>query len=136
VELDVASLRTGISLRNQHLRDEMEVDRYPLVRFRLDRVDVPCCATEDTGARAVVLHGPLTIKAVTRPVQIPATVLQRGDTLRVRGKVPIRLTDFGIQPPSRLLGIARMRDELVLAFDVVLLPDAPVRGGADTGQQQ
>lgn len=134
VEVEVATLRTGISLRNQHLRDEMEVDRYPLVRFRLDRVEAQRGAAEGATRRAVVLHGTLTIKETPRSVQIPATASQRGDTLRVRGRSLIRLSDFGIQPPSRLLGIARMHDELVLVFDVAFVRSVPAgtalgRGG-------
>ena len=35
IDVGAGSFRTGVALRNQHLRNEMEVDRYPLRAFRV-----------------------------------------------------------------------------------------------------
>ncbi|MGI9180727.1 MAG: YceI family protein, partial [Longimicrobiaceae bacterium] len=41
IELQVASLRTGIALRDRHLRDEMAADSFPVIRFVLSRIAAP-----------------------------------------------------------------------------------------------
>lgn len=127
VELMVASFRTGNTLRDRHLRATMQVERYPRIIFVLDEVvrppgpprPGPGDAHAADGGRPVILHGALIIRDTTRAVEIPARAQLDGETLRVRGELPIRLTDYGIDPPSRLLGTARMRNELELHFDAV-----------------
>ncbi|HEX8691988.1 MAG TPA: YceI family protein [Longimicrobium sp.] len=117
VSVDAGSFGTGIALRNRHLRDEMEVERYPWIRFVLERVTPSGGAAE--GGRAVTLHGRLTIKAATREVEIPATVTQSDGTLTVDGQLPAKFTEYGMRPPTRMGGMTRVRDELTLRFHVV-----------------
>ena len=37
---------------------------------------------------------------------------------RLRGGLPLRMTDFGIQPPVALFGLIRARDELWVSVDL------------------
>jgi polyisoprenoid-binding protein YceI len=111
VEVEVASFGTGIALRNRHLRDYMEAARYPRVTFELDRV-------EPGNGREVMLHGRLTLKAVTREVRIPATIVST-DPLVVDGRLATRFTEWGMQPATRMGGLTRVRDPIVLRFHAV-----------------
>lgn len=43
--------------------------------------------------------------------------------VRALGSITIRMTDYGIDPPRRLLGLVRVRDELTVRFDLVLEPN-------------
>jgi polyisoprenoid-binding protein YceI len=112
VHVDAASFGTGIALRNRHLRDEMEVARYPWIRFVLTGT------TPAPGGR-VTLHGRLTIKAATREVAIPATVSRADGAITVDGRLPIKFTEYGMRPPTRMAGMTRVRDDLVLHFHAV-----------------
>lgn len=112
VHVDAASFGTGIALRNRHLRDEMEVERYPWIRFVL----TGATPAEDGG---VTLRGRLTIKATTREVAIPATVSRAGGAITVDGRLPVKFTEYGMRPPTRMAGMARVRDDLVLHFHAV-----------------
>lgn len=117
IHVDAASFGTGVALRNRHLRDEMETERYPFIRFVLDRV-TPSDRASDRG-RAVTLHGRLTIKAATREVEIPATVVRDGGAIVVDGQLPVKFTEYGMRPPTRLGGATRVRDDLTLRFHAV-----------------
>lgn len=117
IHVDAASFGTGVALRNRHLRDEMETERYPFITFVLDRV-APSNRAVDAG-RAVTLHGRLTIKAATREVEIPATVTRGGGAIIVDGQLPAKFTEYGMRPPSRLRGATRVRDDLTLRFHAV-----------------
>lgn len=117
IELQVASLRTGIAFRDRHLRDEMAVDSFPVVRFVLSRIAAPRAGAGAPGE--LTLYGSLDIRGATREVAIPARIERHGGGVRLAGELPLRLTDHGIDPPSRLRGLARMRDELTAHFDVL-----------------
>jgi hypothetical protein len=43
-----------------------------------------------------------------------------GGALRARGAVAMRMTDFGIKPPTGLFGLIRSRNEITVRFDLVV----------------
>jgi polyisoprenoid-binding protein YceI len=128
VDVDVASFRTGIGLRDSHLRSDLRAREYPWITFVLGRVahdgaaervaDVGITEAEGT---PVLLLGGLTVRDTTIEVAVPAKAATSGDTLFVRGRLRTRFTQLGLEPSSRLLGLARVHDEILLVFDAVFL---------------
>ncbi len=124
VHMRVATLRTGIGLRDRHLREELHADRFPLVSLTVQRVDA-APGPAAGGTTPVVLRGTLTVRGEPYPVSIDATAALRADTLVVRGRLPLRFTQVGMKPPSKLLGAARVHDDFVLRLDGRFLPARP-----------
>ena len=91
------SIDTGVEARDKHLRtaDFFEVEKYPTLSFKSTRVELK-------GKDAYVLHGDLTLKGVTKPVQLPFKVAgavkdQRGNTrFGVEAQATVNRRDFGI----------------------------------------
>jgi polyisoprenoid-binding protein YceI len=128
VDVDVASFRTGIRQRDGHLRSDLRAREYPWITFVLGRVThdgaaqrVADVGITEAGGTPVLLLGGLTVRDITTEVALPAKVATSGDTLFVRGRLPTRFTELGLTPSSRLLGLARVHDEIVLVFDAVFL---------------
>ena len=103
--VDLHTLDTGISLRNEHLRQQyLEVDKAPeygqavLTNIELQGVnrDAPQGKGSFTGSLA--LHG------VTKPVSGPLEVRKEGSGLQVKASFPVRLADYAISEP-RYLGV-------------------------------
>ena len=117
VEAPVATLATGNDRRDRDLRKTMQVDKYPTMRFELERAE-----TADAGAGAdsvaAVLHGKLTIHGVTRDVDIPAGLVFTTSDVRVRGSIPLALTDYKVSGLTRFLGILAMDEHIVVHIDV------------------
>ncbi len=107
VELRVADMRTGIGLRDSHLRGAMHADSLPWIRFEL--VAVERSATAAGGDTVpVTFTGTLTLHGVTRPLQAPGWVVARPDGVEVEARFPVDMRDYGIRPPSRFLGAVRV----------------------------
>lgn len=70
VEIDAASIDTGVPDRDAHLRspDFLDVERYPTITFR-------STGLEPLGGTRFRLPGELTIRGVTRPVVLEAEYL-------------------------------------------------------------
>ncbi|MCB0311411.1 MAG: YceI family protein, partial [Bdellovibrionales bacterium] len=67
------------------------------------------------------LKGKLKIAAKEREVQLPIVISKgNGDSFRVRGNLPIKWSEYGIEDPSIL--IARLNPIVTIYFDVSLLP--------------
>ncbi len=126
VSVRAATLRTGIGLRDRHLRDELDTDRFPLVTLAVARV-VPAQAAYAGASEGtpVVLRGSLTVRGQSHPVAFDATAGFHGDTLVVVGRAPLRFTELGMKPPSKLLGSVKVHDDFVLRFDGRFLAARP-----------
>jgi polyisoprenoid-binding protein YceI len=115
VEAPVATLKTGNDHRDRDLNKSMESDKYPTMRFELAEVVPSGTATDSLDA---VLRGQMTIHGVTRPVEIPASVVFQGGTARVRGSFPLNLKQYKIGGLSKMLGILKMYEDIVIHVDL------------------
>jgi polyisoprenoid-binding protein YceI len=101
----VESVDTGVAARDKHLRtaDFFEVEKYPALSFKSTGV-------ERKGKDAFVLHGDLTLKGVTKPVQLPFKITGAvkdpwGNTrFGVEAQTKINRRDFGINYGSAFAG--------------------------------
>lgn len=100
VEIDAASLATGVAKRDDHLKspDFFDVDQYPTITFQSTRV-------EPAGLDHAWVHGDLTMRGVTRPVMLdvrwagPAHLEDEGKiytSYGFQGKARINREDFGM----------------------------------------
>ncbi len=120
VEVRAATLRTGIGLRDRHLRSELDTDRYPTIGLTVEHVVAGDGAAAASGL-PVVLEGTLTVKGTPHAVRFPATAALRGDTLVVAGRAPLTFTQLGMKPPTRLL-VTHVQDAFVLVYDIRIRP--------------
>ncbi|HXY31561.1 MAG TPA: YceI family protein [Gemmatimonadaceae bacterium] len=117
VEAPVATLVTGNGRRDGDLRKTMEVEKYPTMRFDLERAETADAAA-GADSLAAVLHGKLTIHGVTRDIDIPAGLVFTGTDVRVRASFPVALTDYKVTGLTRFLGILSMDEHIVVHIDV------------------
>ena len=87
VRVEAASLDTGITMRDRHLRSEdfFHVSKFPAITFESLRV-------EGAGRRLLVV-GRLTLRGVTREVRVPVDVSVAGNRLEARGQFDVKRTD-------------------------------------------
>jgi polyisoprenoid-binding protein YceI len=69
--------------------------------------------------QAPVAHADVTIKGVTRRVEVPLDLAAAPGTLTARGTLRLRQTDFGMVPFSVGGGAIQVADEIELGFEIV-----------------
>jgi len=116
----VAVLRTGNDNRDRDMRKVLDVDRFPEIRFTIGGVEPSFNSVTSSADTLITIKGGLAVRGVERPVTFLARVRLRDDRIWVRGESRIRLTDFGINPPSRLF--FRVGDDVTIGFDLTLEP--------------
>jgi len=114
VTVPITSIRTGVDLRDQHLRDTdwLDAAHFPNATFEITSVTGATTLTPNQEAR-IQLHGRFTIHGVTHAVVaetrikwMPLTDEMRsmpgmtGDVLRGRARFTIQLSDFGVNVPA------------------------------------
>ena len=88
VEIDASSIDTNMEMRDNHLRsgDFLDLENHPTMRYRSNGL-------EPTGDRTFRLHGDLTIRGTTRPVDLD--VEYEGAGAGMRGESRIGFTATG-----------------------------------------
>jgi polyisoprenoid-binding protein YceI len=105
VEIETASLDTGIELRNRHMRDNhLHCDRFPEAVFRGGRL-TGLSATRLADGETVTgtIAGSLELHGVTKPLQAPIELTLRGGSLHVTTRFKVKLPDFDIPRPQFLV---------------------------------
>jgi polyisoprenoid-binding protein YceI len=102
------------------IKDMLAADRHPQIRFRsigIKKVD----------PNRYEVEGILTIRNVSKPAVVTASLTGSSESLSIEGTARVRLTDFGLKPPSAALGTVGTRNEMVFHF---ILPATGSAGSA------
>ncbi len=105
-EVDLASLRTGLSTRDRHMReDHLHTDRHPAATLTVERLLAPSAAALAPGDTVTaVLAGVLDLHGVAAGREIPVRlVMDEHGQLLVTASFPVVLADHGIPRPEKLL---------------------------------
>lgn len=136
--IPVHDLDCGNRRMERDLVAVLDADRHPAIRYRFHGVtDVASVPGEHGGPPRLVLvvEGEITLAGARRTVvfAVESRRMER-DRFALRGRIPMTMTEFGIDPPVALLGIIRARDRLVVEVDLLLeLEEAPDAGRAESG---
>ncbi len=111
IKVDLASIDTGIALRNDHMKSPgwLDTAKFPEATFEATSV-------KHTSGDSYTVTGKFTIHGVTKVITAPVTLKYRaansqtkaagfgGDVIQVSTKFPIKLSDYGIKVPSQAAG--------------------------------
>jgi polyisoprenoid-binding protein YceI len=119
--VDLASLDTGIGLRNDHMRkNHLETDTYPEAVFTGGTVADCSAQTLAPGAPVdLTLVGTFDLHGVAREMTIPATVtMSEAGDLTVTASFQVKLSDHEIKRPKFL--VMKLADEQAVTIDLAL----------------
>lgn len=119
IVIDANALECGNGTMNSHMRKALKTGEHGSIRYQLDDYTVRAAA----GETRVAMNGTLEIAGSRQPVQIEgvaAPALNGG--IRVTGSHGILMSDYGVKPPTLMLGTMKVHDAVTLNFDVVLKP--------------
>ncbi len=123
IVVDLASLDTGIAMRNEHMRGMIEAAKYPTASFKLKGLKAQKLIANEPVSGTVT--GDFTLHGVTRTLTAPVTLTflpeadknyRPGDWVAISTEFKAKLSDYGIQLPKPVLGV-KVADELTLTLD-------------------
>ncbi|HSC88764.1 MAG TPA: YceI family protein [Polyangiaceae bacterium] len=96
----LAQLKTGISLRDDHLRKALDTKTYPTARLTVERTKLKLPADNQEYEGTAV--GQLTLHGVTKPTQFAYKAKRTGSDYLVQGRFEVDITQFNIEVPCYL----------------------------------
>lgn len=141
VTVDLTKLNTGISLRDEHLRSDMwlNTSKFPNAIFTLNKISGASKLTNGKKTN-VKLHGAFTLHGVTKDIVADGEITYFEESERTKGKIAgnllkvnadfdIKLSDYGVEIPSMVIGKV---DELIkVSTNFVATDSGSKMAGAD-----
>jgi len=113
IEVNLATLDTGLALRNRHMRERyVETGKYPLAKFQSVSVSSPAGGVAANQPVEVTIAGDFTMHGVTKRVTAPVRIIVipesditrntrgPGDWIHATTTFKLKLSDFGIDVPD------------------------------------
>jgi polyisoprenoid-binding protein YceI len=114
VAIPAAKLTSPKEGLDKNMHKALKVQEHPEITFRLTAVE------PGTNAGALKARGILRIAGAERDVVLDLTTERRDATLAVKGKLDLLMTDYGIKPPTAMLGMLKTDPKVTITFEAVL----------------
>ncbi len=126
-EIPVPSLKSGHSGMDKNTYKALKSDQYPRIIYNLDRISIRSQPQPPRMTATFDTTGRLSVAGVTRTIPMTVTAEPLDDTqFRVSGQIEVKMTDFGIRPPTALFGTLRTGDAMTIEFTWVLNRKTPM----------
>jgi polyisoprenoid-binding protein YceI len=116
VDFPVAKLECKNGTMNEHMGKALKTKEFSNIRFTMQSYEV-AKGSAVTGT----IQGTLQLSGKTLPISVPVTFGTAADGgLRVTGKVPVKMTDWEIKPPTLMMGTIKVGPVVTVNFDLQL----------------
>ena len=118
VFIPVRSLKSGKKRMDEVMHAAMNAAKHSKIEFTLSEITVK--AAKGTLSQCDS-KGTLKINGKIQPINMPISVSRAGGKLTVKGNITVKMSDFGINPPSPKLpsGNIVTKDEVKITFSWV-----------------
>jgi polyisoprenoid-binding protein YceI len=119
VKVPVKSLKCGHGAMDNNLYKALNADATPEVSYIMATFEPVAGETKDTFTLKTA--GTLTVNGKENKIAMDVTATRMPDgTLKATGMVPIKMTDYGVKPPTALFGRIKTGDEVKVNFEITV----------------
>jgi polyisoprenoid-binding protein YceI len=101
---------------NEHMKKALKVSDNPTIEFHVTSYDVARQTDGITGT----ITGTLELGGVTKTISVDAIGKPQDGMLHVTGSYPLKMTDYGLKPPSLMFGRIKVAESVKVNFDLLL----------------
>jgi len=116
LRIPVQDIDTDTRRLTRNLKDYLKGDEHPIITFELQQIT----SLEGSGNRVQIKAvGVVTAAGQSHTTQMNVTA-ERGDdgSLTFSGSQPLKMTEFGISPPTAMMGAIRAVDDITIHYNV------------------
>lgn len=124
--LSVKNLKSGDETLDEHMHENLKAEKYPQMQLKLSTFGFS--GSNDAKGSSITASGSLTVAGVTKPIELAATMVIEGQNLRIKGNKTVLMSDFGIEPPTMMMGTLKTRNEIEVSFDIISLLTSKQKG--------
>jgi polyisoprenoid-binding protein YceI len=129
--VEVNGMKSGKDGLDKNMYKALQAEKHPEITFALD--DYQVAEGAKPGEMAIEAKGKVTVAGVASDVKMKATAAREGDAVRLRGDVPLLMTQFGIKPPTMMMGALKTADQVVIHYELLIGAGEPALAGDSVG---
>ena len=114
IAIPAATLTSPKEGLDKNMHKALKVEQFATIAFALRRIE------PGASPNALKAVGVLRIAGVEREVTVDLTTERREATLVVKGSLALLMTDYGIKPPTAMLGMLKTDPKVTVSFETVL----------------
>jgi polyisoprenoid-binding protein YceI len=108
----VAQLDCGNGTMNGHMRKALKAEQFTEISWTMSSYEVQ--------GSNVTIAGKLTIAGKENPIELKGTGTVENGVIRFKGSKQFKMTEYGVKPPTLMLGTMKVGDAVTVSFDLVL----------------
>ena len=122
VKVPVKSLKCGHGAMDSNLYKALKADESPDISYIMATFEAAAGESNELTLHTV---GTLLVAGKENSIKMDVAAVRLADgTLQATGTVPIKMSDFGIKPPTAIFGRLKTGDEVMVKFDLTIGPKA------------
>lgn len=121
LKIKINSFDCGNKLMNKDLQKSLHADKYPHIEIHLLEITEEDCNPLHELKDWVKIKAltEITLNGVTQKQELNITAKKYADNrFRFIGIKPIRMSDFCVEPPTAMMGMIKVQDEIKIALDL------------------
>lgn len=111
IEISMSDLYSDNKKRDEHMHETVESSLFPKAVFEVK--DVVAKSGDN-----YTLKGTMSLHGVSKPMSFEGSIVEEGNKVRIKATGGMKMSDFGIIPPSMMF--MKVRDQIDLNVDVLL----------------
>lgn len=101
---------------NGHMLKALKATEHPAITFTLSSYEIASAASGINGK----VNGTLNLGGVKKPITLEGTAVDENGMLRIAGTHELLMTDYGLKPPSLMMGTMKVAPKVKVGFDLLL----------------
>jgi polyisoprenoid-binding protein YceI len=110
--IPVGSIDCNNGTMNGHMREALKAEQNPTITWKMSSYKVDGTSVE--------IDGTLTIAGKENPIVLRGTGAAENGTVTLKGTKVLKMTDYGVKPPSLMFGTMKVADAVTVSYDLVL----------------
>jgi polyisoprenoid-binding protein YceI len=117
LKVTVTTMDCGNGTMNDHMKEALNAKMHPVIEFTVASYTLMKAGDNVS----IALTGTLNINGTEKPVTIDANATNTADdVLHVTGTYDVHMKDYGVKPPTLMLGTMRVGEMAQVHFDLLL----------------
>lgn len=116
-QIAVKSLKSEHESMDGRMCKSVNESKFPTINYKLTSATITAVSK---GKFLIASKGDLTISGNTQPISMDVTaVINADNSISCNGSKKIQLTDYGIKPPTFMLGTMKVYNDLTIQFNLI-----------------
>lgn len=116
--IPVFNFNCGNSMITKDFRQTVNVDKYPYLNIAFLSLDRNGEDDLASGKMEITLAG------VVKTATIRFNLKPKGDFIQLTGRHAVSFSDFNLQAPERMMGLVKVKEDLLVEFNLLIRPVA------------